>query len=36
MVGIAITILALVPYILILAQKNKNLMKGTWVAGFPR
>ena len=26
----------LVPYILILAQKNKNLMKGTWVAGFPR
>ena len=27
---------ALVPYILILAHKNKNLMKGTWVAGFPR
>ena len=26
----------LVPYILILAHKNKNLMKGTWVAGFPR
>ena len=26
----------LVPYILILAQKNKNLMKGTWVAGFLR
>ena len=25
----------LVPYILILAHKNKNLMKGTWVCGFP-
>ena len=27
---------ALVPYILILAHKNKNLIKGAWVAGFPR
>ncbi len=28
-------ILILVPYILILAHKNKNLMKGTWVGGGP-
>ncbi len=26
----------LVLYIVILAHKNKNLMKGTWFAGFPR
>ena len=26
----------LVPYILILAHKNKNLMEGAWVSGFPR
>ena len=25
----------LVPYILILAHKNKTLIKDTWVAGFP-
>ena len=29
------TIYILVPYILILAKKNKNLMKGTWGCGFP-